>query len=167
MLDEMPQGNASKFVIFYTYENPKLLFPFFISCIFISSLMNALVYVDMANFEAFRQVISSSINILFLKSDCLSETLKSTFFQVIDNHATSLSYKHDSLHYFFHFQPTLCWLYERLFKGCMYPYGLYHAGPCAKNFLCQARCNFLVLSKYLPRSYYLLLGNLFSDFCPE
>ena len=32
--------------IFYIYENPKLLFPFFILCYFIFSLMNALVYVD-------------------------------------------------------------------------------------------------------------------------
>ena len=30
----------------YIYENPKLLFPFFISCYFIISLINALVYVD-------------------------------------------------------------------------------------------------------------------------
>ena len=35
VLDEMFQRNASKFAIFYIYENPKLLFPFFISCYFI------------------------------------------------------------------------------------------------------------------------------------
>ena len=29
------QRNASKFAIFYIFENPKLLFPFFISCYFI------------------------------------------------------------------------------------------------------------------------------------
>ena len=34
MLDEMTRQNASKFAIFYIYENPKLLFPFFISCNF-------------------------------------------------------------------------------------------------------------------------------------
>ena len=37
MLDEMFQQNASKFGIFYIYENPKLLFPFFILCYFIFS----------------------------------------------------------------------------------------------------------------------------------
>ena len=35
MLDEKFQQNASKFAIFYIYENPKLLFPFFILCYFI------------------------------------------------------------------------------------------------------------------------------------
>ena len=35
VLDEKFQQNASKFAIFYIYENPKLLFPFFISCYFI------------------------------------------------------------------------------------------------------------------------------------
>ena len=35
MLDEMIRWNASKFAIFYIYENPKLLFPFFISYYFI------------------------------------------------------------------------------------------------------------------------------------
>ena len=34
LLDEMTRQNASKFAIFYIYENPKLLFPFFISCNF-------------------------------------------------------------------------------------------------------------------------------------
>ena len=37
MLDEMTWRNASKFAIFHIYENPKLLFPFFISCYFIFS----------------------------------------------------------------------------------------------------------------------------------
>ena len=46
MLDEMTWRNASKIVMFYMYKTPKLLFPFFISCYFIFSLMNALVYVD-------------------------------------------------------------------------------------------------------------------------
>ena len=32
MLDEMTWRNASKFAIFLEYENPKLLFPFFILC---------------------------------------------------------------------------------------------------------------------------------------
>ena len=45
MLDEKFQRNASKFDIFYIYENPKLFFPFFISCYFFP-LINALVYVD-------------------------------------------------------------------------------------------------------------------------
>ena len=35
MLDEKFEQNASKFGIFYIYENPKLLLPFFISCYFI------------------------------------------------------------------------------------------------------------------------------------
>ena len=35
MLNEMTRQNASKFAISYIYENPKLLFPFFISCYFI------------------------------------------------------------------------------------------------------------------------------------
>ena len=35
MPDEMTRQNTSKFAIFYIYENPKLLFPFFISCDFI------------------------------------------------------------------------------------------------------------------------------------
>ena len=43
MLDETFQQNAFKFAV---YDNPKLLFPFFISCNLIFSLMNALVYVD-------------------------------------------------------------------------------------------------------------------------
>ena len=40
MLDEMTQRNASKFAIFYEYENPKMLFPFIILCNFIFSLIN-------------------------------------------------------------------------------------------------------------------------------
>ena len=46
VLDKKFQRNASKFVISYTYENTKLIFPFFISCYFIIPLMNALVYVN-------------------------------------------------------------------------------------------------------------------------
>ena len=46
MLDEMTQQNASKFAIFYEYENPKMLFPFIILCNFIFSLINAMVYVN-------------------------------------------------------------------------------------------------------------------------
>ena len=38
VLDEKFKRNASKFEIFHIYENPKLLFPFFISCYII---MNA------------------------------------------------------------------------------------------------------------------------------
>ena len=37
MLDEMTQQNASKFAIFYIYENPNLFFPLIISCCFIFS----------------------------------------------------------------------------------------------------------------------------------
>ena len=44
MLDEMTQRNTSKFAIFYTYENQKLLFSF--RAILFFSLMNALVYVE-------------------------------------------------------------------------------------------------------------------------
>ena len=46
ILNLIPQWNTSKFAIFYEYENPKLFFPFFISCNFIFPLINALVYVD-------------------------------------------------------------------------------------------------------------------------
>ena len=35
VLDEKFQQNASKVAIFYIYENPKMLFPFFILCYFI------------------------------------------------------------------------------------------------------------------------------------
>ena len=95
MLDEMTQQNASKCAIFYIYENPKLLFPFFISCYLIffpnechhrpgqslgkkvnlhemkngKSNFGFSYIKNMANFEAFHWVISSSINLLFLKSD--------------------------------------------------------------------------------------------------
>ena len=34
MLNEMTRRNTTKFVIFYIYENKKLLFLFFISCYF-------------------------------------------------------------------------------------------------------------------------------------
>ena len=56
------------------YENPKLLFPF---CATFFPLKNDLVCgflysKNMANFEAFHQVISSSINLLFLKSALFS-----------------------------------------------------------------------------------------------
>ena len=46
LLKFLPWQIAPKFAIFYIYENLKLLFPLFISCYFIFSLMNALVYVD-------------------------------------------------------------------------------------------------------------------------
>ena len=46
MLDEMTQQNTSKFATFYIYENPKLIFPVFISCYFIFPLINAPVDVD-------------------------------------------------------------------------------------------------------------------------
>ena len=97
ILNLMPQQNASKFAIFYKYKNPKLIFPFFILCylIFFSNGLcshrpgNSLgekskvawnekwknlhghgyLYSKiMENFEAFS--ISSSINLLFLKSEC-------------------------------------------------------------------------------------------------
>ena len=98
MLEEMTWRNASKFAIFYMYENPKLLFPFFISYYFIFSpneypglclyrpghslgkkvkwheMKNGksnfgLLYIqNMANFEVFHWVISSSINLFFRKS---------------------------------------------------------------------------------------------------
>ena len=44
MLDEMTWQNASKFAIFYIYENPKLHFSFRATLFF--PLMNALDYVD-------------------------------------------------------------------------------------------------------------------------
>ena len=40
MLDEMTLQNASKFAIFYIYENPKLLFPIFISCYHLTNMFN-------------------------------------------------------------------------------------------------------------------------------
>ena len=46
VLDEKPPQNTSKFAILLEYENPRSFFSFFISCYFIFSLMNALVYVD-------------------------------------------------------------------------------------------------------------------------
>ena len=55
LLDEMTQQNASKFVIFYIYENLKLLFPFFISCYF--------------SFCRHRHKVSSSLRILHLSAD--------------------------------------------------------------------------------------------------
>ena len=39
VLDEKFQPNASRFTIFYIYENPKLLFPFLILCYFIFSTL--------------------------------------------------------------------------------------------------------------------------------
>ena len=42
MIDEMTHRNASKFAI-HIYENPNLLFLFFILCYFTFSLRNALV----------------------------------------------------------------------------------------------------------------------------
>ena len=45
MLDEMTQRNASKFVIFYIYQNPMLLFQFFISCNFVFPPMNARAFI--------------------------------------------------------------------------------------------------------------------------
>ena len=50
MLDEMTQQNTSKLATFYIHENPKFLFPFFISCYSIFSLINALVDRPVANF---------------------------------------------------------------------------------------------------------------------
>ena len=44
MLDEMTGRNASKFAIFYIYEDPKLLFSFCVTLFF--CLINAQVYVD-------------------------------------------------------------------------------------------------------------------------
>ena len=95
MLDEMTQRNTSKFAIFLKYENLSSFF-FSILCYFIFSLMNALVYVvqtvaqiekklhgyskNMAKFEAFRQVISSSINFLFqCCHSCIQFLLQSLF----------------------------------------------------------------------------------------
>ena len=46
MLNEMTRRNASKFAIFYIYENPKLLFHFSFRATLLFPLINALVYVD-------------------------------------------------------------------------------------------------------------------------
>ena len=51
MLDEMTQRNASKFAIFYIYENPKWLFHFSFHVILFLPLMNALVYVNKLNID--------------------------------------------------------------------------------------------------------------------
>ena len=37
----LSRRNASKFAIYYIYQNPKLLFPFFISCYYIFSLVQS------------------------------------------------------------------------------------------------------------------------------
>ena len=79
--------------IIYIYENPKLLFPFFITCNFIISKFvldtmfqqNASKFekngknnfgfsyiYNMANFEAFRQNISSSTNFEIMKSGSIA-----------------------------------------------------------------------------------------------
>ena len=85
MLDEMTYQNASKFAIFLVYENPHIFFTFVISCYLIFSLINDNIFrlghsiggkimwhdmkneknpcgfsynKNMANFEAFHQVIS-------------------------------------------------------------------------------------------------------------
>ena len=92
MLDEMPQRNASKFAIFLAYRNPCIFFRFSFCATLFSpnecpglcrhSLGKKIKYHEMenrksnfgfsvkkmANFEAFRQGISSSINLLFLRS---------------------------------------------------------------------------------------------------
>ena len=65
MLDEMFQRNASNFAIFLEYENTCMQF-------FMNEKQNKKLHgfsfsKNMANFEAFLQVISSSINPLFLK----------------------------------------------------------------------------------------------------
>ena len=46
VLDKKFQRNASKFAIFYVYENPKLLFPFSFHEYFIFLPYECLVYVD-------------------------------------------------------------------------------------------------------------------------
>ena len=68
MLDEKFQRNASKFAIFYIYENPKLLFPFIISCYFIFLPNECPAWSIMANFEAFRWNFLMSINFEIGKS---------------------------------------------------------------------------------------------------
>ena len=108
VLDEKFHRNASKFAIFHIYENPKMLFPFFISCYFIffpnechglwrhrpghllgenakyhemknrkSNIGFSYIW-NMANFEVFCQVISSLINLLFLKSEVLTFSIEIT-----------------------------------------------------------------------------------------
>ena len=92
MLDEIVQQNALKFAIFMEYENPNRFLRFSFRATLDFLTVDALVYVydsqkskatqnekkkkkfgfsyfkNMANFEAFCQTISSSINLLFLKS---------------------------------------------------------------------------------------------------
>ena len=75
----------SKIAVMYTYENPKFLFPFSISCSFIFSLINVLLFVCTdhgihwgkylknstirnANFETFSWNFSLSINLFFLNT---------------------------------------------------------------------------------------------------
>ena len=90
MLDEMIQQNISKFAIFLEYENPCSFFIFYFDidhgihqgenkvaqnekklCGFSYSK-------NMANFEVFRQTISSNICLLFLKSAIMSLFIQCT-----------------------------------------------------------------------------------------
>ena len=75
VLDEKFHRNASKFVIFYIYENLKLLFPFFISCKFIFP-PNECPGLCRQNFEAFCQNFSSSTNLKIERSDITDYLLK-------------------------------------------------------------------------------------------
>ena len=52
MLDEMTWPNASKFAIFNINENPKLLFPFFISTLF-SDFIPPVNFADWKNISQF------------------------------------------------------------------------------------------------------------------
>ena len=67
MPNEMTKENASKFVITKNYV---VIFSFFISCTKMKNEKNLTILCtkNVANFGAFRMVISSSIKILFMKS---------------------------------------------------------------------------------------------------
>ena len=68
---------------------------------FLFTLMNALVY--MANFEAFRRVISSSINLLFLKSETIYSlaTKMRIFFSDVQKCVDNLLFQQIWIYFFF------------------------------------------------------------------
>ena len=71
MLDEMTRRNASKFVIFYTYENPKMLFSFRVRAVLFFPLMNALVYVDIDHGIHKVKILKAKILKMNNKKNCM------------------------------------------------------------------------------------------------
>ena len=76
MLDEMTADETFQNLPYFICTKTQIsFFHFVLHYNFINPLMNALVDV-IENFEAFRRVISSSINLLFLKSATLGINLE-------------------------------------------------------------------------------------------